>query len=412
MRAIHCFLICFEGKIMLPKLSGVSVAVFGVLLAGVATAADMGPKPGVMFEPKVINAGGFEIMPWLGLSVGKNDNVGLTNGVKTSSSFTLLNPNINIGLPVNGQYYGVNYSGTIARFSGSNIDNFNDHNFAAYADNTWSARLNTLVNADYVKGHDGRNAVMFLNKEIWHTTGIKGKGHYGAEGAQGQFELEAGQMAKRYDSNIGGSTQLYNYDKTDFTGRFLYKIAPATQMFVEATNAKFKYADAAAKIHDSTQQQYMIGVKWEATAKTTGSFKMGTLKKSFTLGTPSATSTVWDADINWSPKTYSVVDFSMHQRANEFGGTGNFIISRDTDIKWTHDWSGYVTSALSFGDGQDEYVASPRVDKRQMYALKATYGFRSWLRAGLEYKNTKRNSTNTLFSYTQGVTMLTLEGSL
>ena len=105
---------------MLPKLSGVSVAVFGVLLAGVATAADMGPKPGVMFEPKVINAGGFEIMPWLGLSVGKNDNVGLTNGVKTTSSFTLLNPNINIGLPVNGQYYGVNYSGTIARFSGRN----------------------------------------------------------------------------------------------------------------------------------------------------------------------------------------------------------------------------------------------------------------------------------------------------
>ena len=398
---------------MSHKLSAVTVAVLGVLLAGVAAAAGMGPAPGVLFEPKIIKADGFEVMPWLGLSVGRNSNVGLNNATKTSSNFTLLNPNLVIGLPTRGQFYGAKYSGNFAQFASSSIDNYNDHNFGLVADNTWSARLNTLVNADYIKGHDARNALLFRNKELWHTTGIRGMGHYGAEGARGQFELAAGKVYKRYDSNNGGSTQFYNLDKTDLTGTFFYKVAPATQMFVEAGDAKYAYVDAASKRLDSTELHAMVGVKWVATAKTTGSIKVGKLKKSFDFGLlPSGTSTVWDADVTWSPKTYSKFDASLHQRASEYGGVGSFIVSRDADLRWTHDWSGYVTSALSVGDGVDTFQMSNRVDKRQTYALKATYGFRPWLRAGVGYQYTKRNSTVPVNSYTKDVTMLTLEGSL
>lgn len=399
---------------MSHKLSAVSVAVMGVLLAGVSSAADTGPASGFMFEPKVLKAGaGFEVTPWLGLSVGNNSNVGLTPAAKTSTNFTLLNPNIIIGLPTQGQYYGAKYSGNFARFASSSIDNYNDHNLGFVADNIWSSRLNTLVNADYVKGHDGRNALLFRNKELWHAAGIRGKVHYGAQGAQGQFELAAGQLAKRYDSNNSGATQFYNYDRTDLTGTFFYRVAPATQMFVEAGDAKFAYVDAASKRLDSTEQRYMVGVKWDATAKTTGSVKIGSLKKTFNLGLlPSGTATVWDADVSWSPKTYSKVDASLHQTANEYGGFGSFIVSNDSNLRWTHDWSGFVTSALSFGDGSDKFQGFNRTDKRQTYGLKATYGFRPWLRAGVGYQHNKRNSTDPLMSYTQAVTMLTLEGSL
>jgi len=396
------------------KLSKISLAVMGSVWVAAASAADLGPQPGVAFYPKTINAGAFEIMPWVGLSVGNNSNVGLSNAVKTSSSFTLLNPNVIIGLPTHGQFYGAKYSGTLGRFSGSGVDNYNDHNFGLMADNVWSARFNSLLNADYVKGHDGRNALLFRNKEIWHSSGFNAMGHYGAKEATGQFELSAGKHYKRYDSNNSGSTQFYNLDKTDLTGTFFYKVAPATRLFVEADQSKFAYLDAASKRLDSTEQRYMLGVTWDATAKTTGSAKIGTMKKKFDLGLlPSGTSTVWDAEIKWSPKTYSVVDLSMHQKANEYGGgTGSYIISRETDLQWTHDWSGYVTTALSLGDATDAFVGSARNDKRQTYGLKAMYGFRTWLRAGLGYTHTRRNSSVPINSYTQDVTMLTLEGSL
>lgn len=401
---------------MTQKLSAISVAVMSVLFAGVAVAAETqdqsSDKQNKASGSGVFNTGGLETKLNLGLAVGRNDNVGLTSGAKTAATVTSLTPGVVIGLPTHGQLYSVSYSGNFTQYGGSAQDNFNDHNFGAVADNIWSARFNSLINVDYVKGHDGRNALLFAGKELWHTAGVKGMVHYGAAGAQGQFELTAGQLARRYDTNNSGATQIYNYDRTDFGGTFFYRVAPATQMFVEAGNADFVYVDAASKILDSTEQRYMAGVKWEATAKTTGSFKLGRLNKSFNLGVkPSGSSTVWDAVVTWSPKTYSNVDVSLHQTANEFGGVGSFMISRDSNLRWTHDWSSYVTSALSFGDGVDNFQAASRVDKRQTYGMKLSYKINRWLNAGAGYQHTKRDSTVAASSYTQAISLLTLEGS-
>lgn len=395
---------------MLYKLSVVAVA--SVMFANTAGAVDMGPASGAVFEPATVKAGVFEVMPWIGLAVGRNDNTGLSNA-KTASTVTSLTPNVVIGLPTQGQMYALKYAGNYTQFAGSKIDDFNDHSFEAFADNAWTTRLKSLVNVNYTKGHDGRNAVLFRNKELWHASELKAMGHYGADGAIGQFELAAGQIAKRYDSNNSGSTRFYENDKTNVKGTFFYRIAPATQLFVEAGSTRFAYLVASPRPLDSTEQRLMAGAKWEATAKTTGNVKFGTLKKSFNSALrQNGTATVWDADVTWSPKQYSRFDVSLHQTANEDGVVGGYIVSRDSDFRWSQDWSGFVSSSLSLGDGVDKYQGGLRTDKRQTYALKATYGFRSWLRAGLEYKNTKRNSTDALWSYTQGVTMLTLEGSL
>jgi polysaccharide biosynthesis protein VpsM len=409
----------FREEIMSPKISKISVAVMGVLLTGVASSADMpnqsNVNPNSASGSGGIKAGGFEIAPKLALAIGKNDNVGLSSGVKTSSTVTSITPSIVIGLPTNGQLYSVSYSGNFTQYTGSTQDNFTNHNLGVAADNVWSARVNSLVNLDYVKGHDGRNSLLITGKEVWHTTGVRGRVHYGAAGAQGQFELAAGQLAKRYDSNGTGRTQLLNYDRTDFAGTFFYRVAPATHMIVEAGNAKYAYLDAASKILDSTERRYMVGVKWEATAKTTGSFKLGKLKKSFDLGVnPSSTFTAWDADVTWSPLTYSNVNFGLHQTANEASGVGSFMVSRDTNVQWTHGWSSFVTSTLFVADGVDNFQAATpaRVDKRQGYGIGLTYVINRWLNAGIGYQNTKRSSNLAAANYTQSVSMLTLSGSL
>lgn len=391
---------------MSHKYSVISIAVFGALLALTSSAAE--------FEPAPVQAGGFEVTPSVRLSLGRDSNVGLTNGAQTSTNLTMLEPRLEVALPTHGHVYGAKYDGRMARYSGSRTDNFNDHNFDVFADNVWSSRFRTLVNVDYIKGHDARNALLFRNKELFHATGFNVMGHYGAEGAQGQFELSVGQVAKRYDTNNSGATHLYNNNRTDLIGTFFYRVAPATQMFVEARNSKFAYVvPLAGRNLDSTEQGYMLGVKWEATAKTTGNLKIGTVKKTFNLGQlPSGNSATWDASVQWMPKTYSKVDFKLQQKANEFGGVGSFIVSNDANVEWVHDWTSYITSTLSFGDGADKFQASTRTDKRQTYGARLTYGFRSWLRAGLEYQHTRRTSNVPAVGYTKAVTMVTLEGSL
>lgn len=394
------------------KLSAISLSIFSAVLAGNTLAADLGPT-GSVFEPATIKAGVFEVMPWVGLAVGNNSNTGASNTAKTSSTVTSLTPNLVVGLPTQGQMYAARYAGNFTQFAGSTIDNFNDHNLEVFADNKWTTRLSSLVNVNYAKGHDGRNALLFRNQEKWHSSEIKAMGHYGAEGAQGQFELAVGQIAKRYDSNNSGSTQFYDNDRNEVKGTFFYRIAPATQMFVEAGNTKISYKVVRPTPLDSTEQRVMVGAKWEATAKTTGSFKIGSLKKNFDSALrTSGSTTVWDADVTWSPKEYSKFDVSLHQTPREDGTVAAYLVSQDADFRWTQDWSGFVSSALSVGDGTDKFQGGARTDKRQTYSLKGMYAFRNWLRAGLEYKNTKRISTDVLWNYTQAVTMLTLEGSL
>ena len=397
---------------MSHKLSVISVAVASVLFAGSALAANMGPA-GTVFEPATVKAGVFEVMPWIGLAAGTNSNTGSTNTNKTSSTVTSLNPNVVIGLPTQGQMYALKYSGTYTQFASSSVDNFNDHNFSAFADNKWTTRLSSLVNVNYAKGHDARNAVLTGSKELWHASEVNAMGHYGADGALGQFELSAGQIAKRYDTNSSGATRFYNNDKTNVKGTFFYRIAPATQLFIEAGNTRISYLTASPTPLDSNEQRIMAGAKWEATAKTTGSVKIGTLQKKFDSALrPNKSTVVWDADVTWSPKQYSKFDASLHQTAMEDGSVGGYVISRDSNLMWTQEWSGFISSNVTLGDGLDNFQSGLRTDKRKSYSIKGTYGFRSWLRAGLEFKNMKRDSTNTLWSYKQDVTMLTLEGSL
>lgn len=406
-----------EGKIMSRKLSNLSVPVLCVLMSGAAVAADMQDQSGNKQNSAegTINAGGFVIKPTLNVVLGKNDNVGMANGVKTASNFTKINPRVSVAMPTHGQVYSATYAGSYANYSGSTVDNFTDHNFGLAANNDWSSRVNTMVNVDYNKGHDGRNALPNANtfKESWHTTGVKGMAHYGADNAQGQFELTVGQIAKRYDTNNSTRTQLMNIDTTNVVGAFFYKIGAATHMIVQAGNTKLSYLDAAAKIRDSAEQQYMIGVKWDATAKTSGNIRIGQVRKTFNLATtPSATSSTWDGNIKWSPLTYSIVDLTLSQKAAESFGTGSFMISRDTTIAWSHEWASKIKSNLNIGDGLDTYQNIAQTNKRQTYGAKVSYAVSRWLNAGLEYQNSKRNSTSAPLTYTQSQTMLVLDGTL
>lgn len=404
------------------KFSGILIAVLGVLSAGEAAAADtQGGNYRSMDHQNnangVINVSGFEIKPTVTLAIGKNDNVGLSNGVspKTNTNFTILSPKVSIEMPTHGNVYSATYSGAYANYSGDSQDNYNNHNVNLAAKNDWSSRVNTLLKAEYIKGHNNRNALPTGNssKELWHTAGVKGRLHYGADGAQGQFELSAGQQSKRYDTNASGFTQNLAYDSTPLQATFFYKVAPATNMILQASTTSFKYQAATAQQWNSKQQQYMVGVKWDATAKTSGSFKIGQVSKSFDSGLYAKKSgAAWNVAVAWSPRTYSVVNFSLSQKASESFNTGSFMIARDSKIDWRHEWSGRIKSNLMFDDGTNTFQATNQINKRQTYSAKLSYAVNRWLNAGLEYKNTRRNSTNALYNYTQSVYMLILKGTL
>lgn len=402
---------------MLNKLSKITVVLSSIFLMSGVNAEDMRNLRDLdsASEGGMINMGGFEITPKLNYAMGRNDNVGLSNAnqAKVSSTFVSLIPSVVANYPSHGNQYSAIYRGNYSNYFGSTQDNFDDHTFKTTANNIWSEKFKTDAGLTYFLGHDARNSLMFNNKELWHSTGVDGSAIYGRDGAIGQFKLAGGVKTKRYDTNLSGGTQTYNHDSTSLSGTFLYRIAPATQMIFEVGNTNFTYADVASKRFDSKEMRYLVGAKWEATAKTTGFLKVGRQNKTFDLGLmPSGNNTVWSTVVAWAPKEYSKVNFSLSQTSNEYGGVGSFIVSQDTGVNWTHNWTGMVTSVLSVVDGQDKFQNATRVDKRQSYGVNVSYPVLGWLRVGVGYQGMNRNSNVANASYKSSSLMFTLNSAL
>ncbi len=369
-------------------------------------------KPMTQLNPASIKAEPFLITPWANLSVGSDDNVSLASAVKTKSNFTVFNPNVMAGLRSGTHTYTALYSGNFARYTSSSQDNYNDNALAFEANNSWTARFNTLVHLDYMKGHDGRNAVVVARNSVerWHNTGVRAKAHYGAQGAQGQFEFGAGLSNKRYDTNVA-VMNAYDVDKRDLSAAYFHRVGAATQAIVEVRDTHLTYP--VSPNSSSTERRYLVGAQWEATAKTSGSFKIGKMNKDFDSGVrASGSGTTWEGGLRWSPLSYSVVDVAVGKSLGESSGVGNFMDSRQESLAWHHDWSSRVRSTLTLGATKNSYQGVVREDSLSNYGMKVSYGIQRWLRAGAEIQHQQRSSSAVGFDYKRNLVMFSLEGSL
>ncbi len=155
-----------------------------------------------------------------------------------------------------------------------------------------------------------------------------------------------------------------------------------------------------------------MGVTWEATAATTGTFKVGRLKKEFDSGKPSFSGTGWEGTITWAPRTYSTFDFYTARTTNESTGLGVFILSDIYGVAWNHAWNSLVTTGMNLRHQRDEYHGFDRTDETTSLGLKVGYRFRRWLTLGAEYTRTNRNSNQNVFDYDKNLYLLTATASM
>jgi hypothetical protein len=155
-------------------------------------------------------------------------------------------------------------------------------------------------------------------------------------------------------------------------------------------------------------------LKWEATAATTGFFKIGVTQKKFdTLGT-TARGGIWEGAVRWSPLTYSVVDLTTGRSFNDAqGGVGASTIKENYyRARWTHDWTERIRSEVSGGYLTDDYTGLGRNDKIGNAGLKLTYEMRRWLTLGAEYMYTERTSNQNVFDYKKNLILFSVRATL
>jgi hypothetical protein len=352
--------------------------------------------------------------PFLNIGAGYDDNVGMTATNETSSPYYVVSPGFLMEARDASKIFRFSYQGAIGQYSDSEKDNYVDHTFRGSLDWAIAPRHALRVGYDYLHGHEARGATdrpaESAYPDKFNTSTPSVLYAFGTQGAQGRVELWYNDAIKRYTNNRT-VTVLADRDTQEFGGTFYWRVMPRTHVLLEGRRLDYDYKDPRSP-QDSQENKYYVGATWEATAATSGTVKIGSVKKEFDVG-PSSTDTSWEALVTWSPRTYSRFDFYTSRQPTESTGQGAFILSSPTGVIWTHSWSSLLSTTVNARYQKDEYQGGTnREDEIKSLGLKVAYKFRRWVTLGAEYTYSQRDSNIPTAEYDRNLWLLTANFTL
>lgn len=401
-------------------LIGLGVAsLFGLSVPAIAQ--DSGPA-GIPWGP-------VRVYPAVDLTFKSNDNIYSQPAIRprNSSNITVLAPKVKFEAKTGAHVFDATYKVEHGRYSYSSVDNYTDHTLGATATWSFTARSGLRLSAEYLKAHEDRGSVPGTGAghsapDEFHQTSFNALAGYGAEGAKGRVEVEAGLINKRYDNfqnDAFGNPDNTKRDRDDakLGATFYWLIMPKTQLLFQAAQTRYDYKPSSFPgwtTLDSTDRKYMFGVTWEAAAKTTGIFKVGTVKKDFSDSSlQDFSKSGWEGQVKWSPLTYSNFDFFTGKLPSE-STIGTASVDTRYGANWNHAWSSRLSSDVSYSTTKAEYqgVTPTQTDKTNMLGLKLNYQWMRTVKVGAAYDRTDKTSNNPTSEYKRNIYSIFLNAAI
>lgn len=389
-----------------------------LLVAGGAAMAQTAPvRPAYQFPttqspargPAAVQLGSSPVFatPFASIAYGNDSNLFLTPANELSTPYQVYGGGVNLDARDAKSVFQMGLLVSRGIYNDSRADNYTDSSARLSYDVAFDPRNFLRAKWDYLRGHDARGTTdrpdqSGPDKYSESTPGITYA--YGAPGAQGRAELFASKAFKRYLNN-SPATDGSDRDTTDYGGAFYWRVAPKTSLLAEARATDIEYKLSSSTLSGS-ETRYFVGATWEAMAATTGTVKLGQLKKDYDSARPSYSEFAWEGLITWMPRTYSKVDFYSSRQPIESTGLGDYTLSDASGVVWTHGWNSVVSTDASARFQKDKYQGFPRTDETQIYGLKATYKMRRWLTLGAEYQYTKRDSDLNIYDYDKNLWLI------
>lgn len=370
-----------------------------------------------------LHIGPFRVLPTAGLSFGYESNVALQDRNAKSANFSRFSPGVRLETGGERNLLSFTYTGEYQRYSGSSQDNYRDSRFGVDWFYNPVLRHAFALDASVRYSHDQRGsaaregdlALLNLDADRYRTTELGGKYRFGTELSRGQLELEASTGSRTYLNNRI-YTRFRDYDTDKIGAGFNFRLAPHTSAVLKIDQTRYNYdfdfLDANGSL-DNRERHYYVGVRWDATARTTGTVLFGRVRKSFDDPTREDFSgSSWKVGVQWRPRTYSTIDFTANRETDETNGVGDFILRRDYTAGWSHEWNDRFRTTLDGGFGTERHEPTPRVDDLRFWGVSAAYELQSHLRVGAGYHSYNRDSNVDNLNYDRSLWLLSLEGSL
>ena len=299
------------------------------------------------------------------------------------------------------------YAGDYADYNKNTDEDYTDHTVNLNLLLDLTKKFNIDVQANYKDVHEPRGSAGTVNgsnkpneyteKRIF--TGFS----FGRKTAKAQVELDVAAVDTEYTNNAQSARDR---DNQIVSARAFYNVGNKTALFVEAKQNTVDYATGTL---DSTENFYHLGLRWDATNKTTGEIKVGSFDKDFDAASQKdGDGTSYEASITWSPKTYSQFTLGLSRAPQESSTADNFYTSRLVSLDWIHSFGQKLDLTVNASDGVDEYSLGVREDKLMNAGLGLSYEFRRWMDVGLNYTYSKRDSTDNTADYTDNLVSLSV----
>lgn len=399
----------------------IAVAVMAIFAHG-ATAQEAAPpmagSSGGLLPPLVaqdaqapLYLGGVAVRPSIDVGFGYNDNV--TNSANNTVSSTLwrITPVIDANIQSSGQTFGLRYRGDFLAYTGASNQDINSNTIAAYGNNTFTERADARWEAGFTSSADAVNindAAVAATPNKWQDTYARGTFGYGARDAQGRLEGDLSAVRRDYTNN-DTFTYFLDNDRYGINGRFLWRVAPKTRVLAEVQYVDIVYdtVQVGSTTQDSNEYRYLVGVTWDATAKTTGIVKLGYQDKKYKSDARQDFSGFsWAAQMRWLPLTYSSIDLITSRLPIESTGVGDGILSSVYGVSWNHQWTGSMDTAVRYVLTNNDYQGVSRTDDLNTFGLTVGYRVTPKVKVAFDYSFTNRNSTDSTSDYDSNVYML------
>ena len=353
--------------------------------------------------------------PGVGLSLASDDNIYRTNTGVTSDTYFLLNPSLLFKGQFGKHSVDVSYAGNYAYYQAETGENYGDNYTNADAKLDLTPKFNLNLNAAYSTLHESRGAAgtdltISPTPNLYTDTHLSGEVVYGRRTNTGQFSLSYESLRRVFTNN---SQEERDHNVDNITGTFFYNYSAKTSFLFESGVAGIDYVNPAPINLDSTETHYFLGARWEATAKTTGTIKFGTVSKDLKDVTLSDfNGNGFDVSVVWKPKSYSSVQLTASRYPRESAySTDSYYVSDMYGLAYRHGFSERVELNANITSGVDSYSSGSRKDDLSGFGIGVSYKLNRLLKLDGRYINSSRSSNVTGADYKSNVYMLAISTS-
>lgn len=387
-------------------------------------------------DPQTITVSdGVVFTPTLKFEHGHDDNMFATRKNRRSTWYTTIEPTFTLNLDRAKSAHQLRYRLTSKNFHESKDNSFINHHITADTGLVFNSRNRVVMNAGYHKlqdpasdlGNAEANATGKAQNAKWNTKNIGGTYTYGASSARTQVDFGLNYNELRYDNTrrINGERIYKNQERNRTTGTVTgyYAVAPKVRMLLQGGYTEYDYT--SDNLRDSYNKSLLVGVAWEATAKTQGTVKIGREKKNYKKSYfKDKTTGMWEVGVSWAPVSYSTFNLKSRRGFDEstayigadsletFDSITSTIRTVDTQLTWKHYWMEHLYSGAEYRHIDRKYQNYDRDDKIQQYGLSLNYQARRWLDVGIGYTHRENDSDLKNNSYKRNIYAVTFNASL